>query len=267
MKHVVITGSTRGIGFGLAKYFIKYGNKVTINGRKKESVTKAISELKLLADNTHIQGFTGNASEFNEIKDLWENAEKGFGKIDIWINNAGIDQERLLLWDVSESGIKDIINLNITGTILACKLVFERMKKQGSGQIYNMEGFGSNGMMMKKLTVYGTTKRAVRYFSRSLALEAKGTPVKVGTIAPGMVMTDLLLKTAQGDSEEAGNNRKIFNILADDVDTATEPIVKQILSNKNKNLHINRMGKFKVMYRFMFFWARRKDFFENATLY
>jgi len=262
MKHIVITGSTRGIGFGLAKYFLKYGNKVSLNGRNKKSVDNAISKLKDFYPDGAIQGYQGDVTNNDDIINLWEKAYTGFGEIDIWINNAGTDQENELFWHVSDKGLHNIIDLNLKSTIMACKFVFNKMLKQGKGQIYNMEGFGSDGMMMNKLCLYGTTKRAVTYFTKSMAREAKDTVVNIGRISPGMVITDLLLNPVRENTEEAERTKKIFNILADDVDTATEPIVKKILGNQKNNHHIRRMTRLKVMYRFMFSWLRRKDYFN-----
>ena len=91
MKHIVITGSTRGIGFGLALEFLQLGCKVTINGRSHESVNHGLNSLKgNFPDN--VQGFPAAVENRDELETLWESAEKQFGKIDIWINNAGIDQ-------------------------------------------------------------------------------------------------------------------------------------------------------------------------------
>ena len=112
-KHIVITGSTRGIGFGLAKYFVKYGNKVSLNGRKEESVKKAISKLLKMYPEAKIQGFSGNMIMIDDITKLWNKSVEGFGEIDIWINNAGTDQENKLVWEVSEPGIQHVIDLNI----------------------------------------------------------------------------------------------------------------------------------------------------------
>ena len=84
-----------------------------------------------------------------------------------------------------------------------------------------MEGFGSDGMIRDKMTLYGTTKRAVRYFTQSMAKEASTSPVKIGTLSSGMVVTDFLLNSLKSNSKEADKAKEIFNILADHVDTVT----------------------------------------------
>ena len=251
MKHILITGSTRGIGFGLAKRFLEKGLKVTINGTTETNVIVAINKLKLLFPESKIQGFSADVSNIKEVEKLWNQAILGFGPINIWINNAGIDQSRKNSWMVDDNSINKIISTNIVGVINGSKVAFTKMLEQGEGQIFNMEGFGSDGMMMKNMTLYGTTKRAVRYFTHSMAKEADKSTVKVSTLSPGMVVTDFLINSLKENPEEAESNKRIFNILADHVDTVTAYLSKEILKNTKNNAHIAWLTKQKVMQRFI----------------
>lgn len=251
MKHVLITGSTRGIGFGLAKRFIEANLKVTVNGTSQSGVQLAVKKLRDIYPTAFVQGFSCDVSNFNEVELLWENAIKEFGTIDIWINNAGIDQARKNFGEMNERELSQIININIAGVIYGSSVAFVNMQKQGGGQIFNMEGFGSDGMIMKKMTLYGTTKRAVRYFTRSLAKEAAQTQVKIGSLSPGMVLTDILLNSLKSNPDEAESNKRIFNILADKVDSVTPFLCKKMLANTKNNTHIVWLTKGKVMGRFI----------------
>jgi len=262
MKHILITGSTRGIGFGLAKRFLEAGLRVTINGTTQPNVDMAVEKLRTMFPSGQIQGFAANVSNKNEVEALWENTSKGFDKIDIWINNAGIDQPHKKTWDIDPESIGNLIGTNITGVIHGSIVAFTGMMKQGEGQIFNMEGFGSDGMMMRNMTVYGTSKRAVRYFTRSMSKEAIHSPVRIGTLSPGMVMTDFLLKSLKENPAEAEKNKKIFNILADDVDTVTHYLSVQILKNTKNNAHIAWLTKQKVMWRFMKSLFVKRDLFK-----
>src|SRR5690554_3587672 len=208
MKHIVITGSTRGIGYGLAKEFLRRGCKVTINGTTEEGVAKALKSLEEYHPG-HVAGFAASVDSVNEMEKLWNYAENKHGEIHIWINNAGIDQVRKLFWELDEEDYNRVIRTNVIGMMNGCHVAFRHMLQQGHGQIFTMEGFGSNGMMREKMTLYGTSKSALTYFTRSLAIEAKNTPVKVGTLSPGMVATDF---TRNSYSEK---NINIFNILGD----------------------------------------------------
>lgn len=251
MEHVLITGSTRGIGFGLAQRFIEAGLRVTINGTTQNGIQEAISELSSKYPSARVQGYVCDVSNYSEVENLWEKAIKQFGNIDLWINNAGIDQSRKLVWEMNETEISQIVDINIKGVMNGSTVAFSKMLLQGGGQIFNMEGFGSDGMIMEKMTLYGTTKRAVQYFTQSLAKEAAKTSVKVGTLSPGMVLTDILLNSLKSNPAEAKSNKRIFNILADKVETVTPFLCTKMLKNTKNNTHIKWLTKSKVMMRFL----------------
>ena len=86
-----------------------------------------------------------------------------------------------------------MVNGNVTGTINGCQVVVKGMTEQGHGHIYNTYGAGSDGRIIPGMIGYGTTKSAIRYFTDSLVKELKGKPVKVGSISPGMNVTENML--------------------------------------------------------------------------
>jgi len=83
MKHILITSSTRGIGFGLAKQFIEAGHKVTINGTSESSVETAIKNLRNLYPQGMIQGFVADVRHIREVENLCDNAIKSFGGLSV----------------------------------------------------------------------------------------------------------------------------------------------------------------------------------------
>lgn len=265
MKHVLVTGSTRGIGFGLAKRFIESGLKVTINGTTQNHVDSAVEKLRNIYTDALIQGFVADVCMIHEVETLWNKAVNGFDKIDIWINNAGIDQPRINVWEIESDEIEHILKTNITGVINGSTIAFSKMLKQGGGQIFNMEGFGSDGMIMNKMTLYGTTKRAVSYFTHSLAKEAEKSIVKIGTLSPGMVVTDFLLNSLKSNPKDADKNKKVFNILADDVETVTHFLSTRILKNTKNNAHITWLTKQKVIWRFLKSLFVKRDLFKKLN--
>ncbi|WP_051633588.1 SDR family oxidoreductase [Bacillus sp. UNC41MFS5] len=228
MKHVVITGSTRGIGYGLAREFLRTGCRVMINGQSQESVDTALQSLREMYPDM-VEGYAAAVHNRDELEQLWNYAEKQFGTIDIWINNAGIDQERKYFWELDEEANDKVVHTYLKGMMNGCHVAFHHMLKQGCGQIFNIEGFGSNGMMREKMTLYGTSKSAVSYFTRSLAIEAKQTNIKVGTLSPGMVATEFLRNSLDEQ------NRKIFNILGAMVEPVKKFLAKKVLENQ-KNI-------------------------------
>ena len=255
MKHVVITGSTRGIGYGLAREFLGRGCKVTINGTTEEGVAKALAALEEQYPN-QVLGFVASVDRIDELEQLWKYAVDKHGDVHYWINNAGIDQARKLFWELEEGDYERVIRTNVIGMMNGCHVAFRHMLEQGHGQIFTMEGFGSNGMMREKMTLYGTSKSALTYFTRSLAIEAKNTPIKVGRLSPGMVATDF---TKQSYSEK---NMKVFNILGDRVEPVTEFLAEKVLANEENDASIRWLTKAKVMWRFLRAPFVKRDIFS-----
>lgn len=253
-KTIVITGSTRGIGYGLATEFLKLGHQVVINGRSIERVAKAVAELKNIYSD--VAGVTGNVNDPETHVKLTEKAVNAFGKIDIWINNAGISQPHRWFRDIDDEDIKNILEVNVYGMMLGTKTATDFMIKQGFGKIFNMEGFGSDGRMMDKLTLYGTTKRAVNYFTKSVSKEMKGSPVQIGILSPGMVRTDFLTDTKnKRTSEEAKQFKKVYDILAENRDVVTKFLAPRVLKSTKNYDRINFLTKgklFKKLIRMMF---------------
>lgn len=247
----MITGSTRGIGRGMAEEFLKRGHPVVINGTTSQSVGKAVGELIKTYPN-QVVGYQANSTDYEAMEALYDYAVEVFQVVDILINNAGISQEGGLVIDLEQSDVKKVLDININGVTNGSMVAAKRMLKQGHGQIYNMEGLGSDGMIMPKSVIYGTSKYAVTYFTKGLAKELKDSPVMVGRLCPGMVLTDLMLKSLNEskDEERVQSLRHVLNILGDTVETVTPFLVDNILKNKKNNAHINWLPKSKTAMRF-----------------
>ena len=242
MKSAVITGSTKGIGLGLARELLKRGCSVAISSRSTEIVAQEADNLRREFSADKIAECPCDVTDYSQVQALWDTAKKAFGKVDIWINNAGISLSKIMLWDVPPELIAPVVNTNMIGLMFGCQVAARGMLAQGSGQIYNMEGHGSNDMMLPGLSVYGATKRGVRYFTESLAEELKTTPVQVGAIGPGMVTTDLLIEDLRRMSPENFEQSKvIMNILADTVETVTPFLADEILKNTESGASIQWM--------------------------
>jgi NAD(P)-dependent dehydrogenase (short-subunit alcohol dehydrogenase family) len=153
----------------------------------------------------------------------------------------------------------NIIDTNVKGLMLATHIAYNRMLKQGYGAIYNMEGLGSNGRMISGLTPYGTSKRAVRYFSDAFAREVKNGHVIVGTISPGMVLTDLTLGQVRKDPLNNKQLIRIYNIIANDPETVTPFLVKKMTENKKNGAKISWLSAGKIMMSFLLAPFSKRD--------
>ncbi len=252
MKTVVVTGSTRGIGYGLADSFLAQGCQVVVSGRRQETVNQATASLSEKYRKERVYGHACDVSNYAQVQELWNAAGARFGQVDIWINNAGLGNTLTPFWELTPEQMELVVSTNVLGTMYGSKVALTGMIKQGHGALYNMEGFGSRGgRVLPGLTLYGTTKAGLAFLDKSLAAEMEGKPVIVGSILPGMVVTDLLLNQRRGKPEDWERSKRAFNILADRVETIAPWIVERVLANDQNGAHIAWLNGLKVMLRFL----------------
>lgn len=252
MKNVVITGSTRGIGLSMAIEFLRAGCNVTLSSRASTLTEAATKELIPYEGRyTYVQS---NVQEKASLQNLWDASLMYWGGIDIWINNAGQNTPHVFAWETGENYTMNVIKTNIIGMINGSQIAAAGMLKQGHGAIYSMEGLGSNKMIQPKTILYGTTKCALTYFMRGLAKELKVTGIIAGRLSPGMMLTDFITKTPDGEQSEVISDakfKKLFNILADRPDTVARFFVPKILRNTKNDAHIIWLTNKKAIWRFM----------------
>jgi NAD(P)-dependent dehydrogenase (short-subunit alcohol dehydrogenase family) len=265
MKTIVITGSTRGIGYGLAESFLDLGCAVVISGRTPERVEEAVARLSAQHDSERILGYPCDVTDFEQVQALWDAAQDRYGQIDIWINNAGISHPQTDFCDHPAERIQSVVSTNLIGTMYGSKVALLGMLERGSGEIYSLEGLGSDGRKVEGLAVYGTTKAALRYLNESLAREAKGTGVLVGALRPGMVLTDLVMRQYEDRPEELERVKPIFSLIADQVETVTPWLARRMLANNRNGAVISWLPWWKLMGRFLMSPFRKRDPFEDLA--
>ncbi len=252
MKNIVITGSTRGIGLCMAKEFLRADCNVTISGRGSSLADKLKNELSSFGE--QILYVSCDVSKADEVERLWRQSKEKWGSIDIWINNAGQNCPYEYCYETEKDYIDALIDTNIKGMIYGSQTASKNMLAQGSGQIWNMEGLGSNGMIQERTILYGTTKRALRYFTNGLARELKGTPVKAGRLSQGMLLTDFITKTPDGEKSPVIENKNfkfIFNTLGDRPETVASFFIPRILANTKNDALIAWLTNAKMIWRFI----------------
>jgi NAD(P)-dependent dehydrogenase (short-subunit alcohol dehydrogenase family) len=257
MKTVVITGSTRGIGFGLAEEFLKRGHQVVISGRSSVTVAQAVAKLAARYDIGHILAQPCEVSDYEQVQTLWDVSTARFGRVDIWINNAALSNPRKPLHQQDVERLEAVVRANLLGVMYASRVAIGGMLQQGGGQLFNMEGLGSSGPVTPGLVPYGATKSGLTYLTNGLIKELAGTAVKVGFLSPGMVVTDLL--TEGYSQEELARARRIFNILADRVETVAPFLVERVLANPKHGARITWLTTPKIAWRFATSAITRRD--------
>jgi len=252
MKNVVITGSTRGIGYAMAMEFLKAGCQVTLSGRC-EALPEATLSALLPYDGKYVY-VPCNVQSKTSLQHLWDASMTRFGRVDIWINNAGQNTPHKFLWETGESYTENIFRTNILGMIYGSQIAAAEMIRQGHGAIYSMEGLGSNNMIQPKTILYGTTKHALTYFMKGLAKELEGTGVIAGRLSPGMMLTDFITKTPDGDPSDVVSDKafkKVFNILADKPEAVASFFIPRMLANTKNDAQIAWLTSGKAAWRFM----------------
>ena len=269
MKTVVITGSARGLGLEMAKVFRKNNVNVVISDLSEEKLENAKKVLDEIKSEARVASFVCNVTKTEEIVNLIEFSKKEFETIDIWINNAGVNQPEKAIWELTEDEINLVIDVDLKGAITGSRLIMQEMEKVHNGAIYNIEGYGSNDAKMLGLSIYGTSKRAVTYFTEALAKESetRKTGVIVGKLSPGIMITDFIVN-ALGDGEKINlseKTKKVYNILGDYPDVVAKFLVEGMLKNNKNNAKIEWLTNKKAAWRFMTAGFNKRDFFgENV---
>lgn len=253
-KSFVVTGSTRGIGRGIALELLKRGHDVAISGRSAAAVEAAVRELATAAaPGARVVGSAGEVSSSADMERLWSEASKAFGKIDVWVNNAGVSHERQVIGELHAKDVSTVAHTNLTGMMFATQIAMRGMRDQpAGGVIYNMEGFGSSGRTTSGMCLYGASKYALTYFNKCLMAETRGDKVRICYLSPGIVITDLL-KRDMGSTTEAEweRTKRVYNILADRVETVTPYLAEGIIANEKAGTRVAWLTGKKAAFRFM----------------
>ena len=268
-RRIVITGSTRGIGKGLAGELLRRGHDVAISGRSQASVDAAIAQLESAASGgARVIGKACDAARLEDLQALWDLAAASFGRVDVWLNNAGYARTGARFIDTTPQQIEAMVRANVIGSMNAAQVALRGMQGQsGGGLIYNMEGFGSNGMMTPGMSLYGASKFALTYFNKALLAETGEGPVKICYLSPGIVITDLLKRDmGSNDPQDWERTKRVYNILADRVETVTPWLADGILKNQKAGARVAWLTGAKAGGRFFMSLFRKRQLITDADL-
>jgi len=185
-KNVFVTGSTRGIGLAIAKAFAQNGANIVLNGRK-EIPAELIAEIE--AFNVKCIGVSGDISDFSSAKEMIKSAQDQLGEIQVLVNNAGMNNDKLLL-RMKEEDFASVLQVNLTGTFNMTQQILKKMMKQKAGVIINISSvsglIGNVGQAN-----YAASKAGVVGFTKTVAKEAAPRGITCNAIAPGFIATDM----------------------------------------------------------------------------
>lgn len=269
MSNVVITGSSKGIGRGLAEEFIRGGHNVVISSRSQDDSRRVAAELTATGP-AKATGIACDVSVREDVQGLWDHAVASFGSVDYWINNAGYATARFLVHEVPENLVHTLIDSNLKGAVFGSQVAITGMRAQGHGALYNMLGGSFQGnRLTPNMGVYSATKAGIWQLTKYLLEENKDQGLMIGSISPGMLISDNWFEEQKHMSEEDWLKIKpILNTLCDYVETATPWIVEQVLSNREYGKRIAWMTGGKIMKRFFDakVLGRKRDLFSRYGL-
>jgi NAD(P)-dependent dehydrogenase (short-subunit alcohol dehydrogenase family) len=190
-KVAVITGGTRGLGLAIAHAYTAEGAAVVIAGRTQATIDTALASLR--SGGAQVAGFACDVSDFKQVEALGAFAAKTFGKIDIWVNNAGLSAPYGPTVSVPTASYMRVINTNIIGVYNGSMIALRHMVPNHSGKLINLLGSGDNKLKGTKYqNAYCPSKIWVRSFTSALAQENKETGIDILAFNPGLVDTDML---------------------------------------------------------------------------
>jgi 3-oxoacyl-[acyl-carrier protein] reductase len=187
MSVVLVTGSGRGIGFGIARAFAKEGHKVVLNSRKDSACLEG--SVKELEDRygANFMGICADVSEYSVACDMFAQIEKCYGPVEILVNNAGLPYFGLF-GQMSQEEISNVLADNLRTTINASHLAIPHMVREKRGCIINVTSvWGITGASCE--VIYSAAKAGVIGFTKALAKELGPSGVRVNAIACGAFET------------------------------------------------------------------------------
>ncbi|MFD1926887.1 acetoin reductase [Sporosarcina siberiensis] len=214
-KTAVITGGGQGIGKGLAKRLAKDGFALVLSDMNEEVLNATVQEFK--DQNINIASYVGDVSKPEDQKALVQTAVEHFGSVDVFINNAGIEQVAPID-NIEPEALELLFQINVFGTVYGIQAAAEQMKKQETGgKIINACSIAGH-QAMSMLAGYSATKFAVRAFTQAAAQEYAKDKITVNAYCPGIVGTGMWDRIDAGMVDYMGLEKgEAFKKFAEDI--------------------------------------------------
>ena len=208
-KVILVTGASRGIGRDIAQTLAEDGNIVIANYNKSEQMAKSLQE-QLKNKGIDIDIYKADVSKREEVSGMIKFIIEKYGKIDVLINNAGIDEIKLFT-DETDEDWNRIISNNLYSVFCTTQEVVKYMIDRKQGNVINISSiWGIVGGSCEVL--YSTTKAAIDGFTKALAKELGLSNIRVNSIAPGVIDTDMNKQLLKEDLEDLKSNTPLGKI-------------------------------------------------------
>jgi glucose 1-dehydrogenase len=231
-KVVVVTGSSRGFGFAIAESLLEAGATVAVTGRSQGVVQSTLTSLQ---PKGRVSGFVLDVRSEEQVYKLVEDVVAEFGRIDIWVNNAGYSNAAGMMLDMDPQDALDMFMSNDLGVLQCTQAIMRYMLPRKEGLLVNIYGNGSFLRPASPTGLYGATKAWITSFTRTLATELKGSGVQILGFSPGMMTTDMLtspIVVGERGKEMMKNFGFVLRFLTWSPKYAADKLVKTIADNR-----------------------------------
>lgn len=198
-KVTIITGGGRGIGEACALAFAKEGAVVCINDVERKSAEDTLNKVRALGVNGIF--VKGDVSNEEDVKTIFHNVSREFGKIDILVNNAGISP-KLPFYEITGEMFEKVQNINLKSSFLCSKEAFFYMKNNGWGRIISISSLAGLYGGINSAVHYAASKAGIIGMTKTLAKQMGKYNITVNCVAPGRIDTSMTNMLTQGQIEE-----------------------------------------------------------------
>jgi len=199
LSTAIVTGGAKGIGRAIVEELVKLGTNVVINYNTSEKQAIELKD-KLIHEGYNVDIYKADISKREEAKALVKYAKNAFGDVDILINNAGIDQWKLFI-DTTDEDWNHIVSTNLNSVFYMTQEVVKDMILKQKGCIINISSiWGITGASCE--VAYSVTKAGIDGLTKALAKEVAPSGIRVNSVAPGAIMTDMNKNLTKEEIEE-----------------------------------------------------------------
>lgn len=190
----IVTGGGSGIGQGIAKKFVEKGMLVYITGRNPEKLEQAAQGL-----GTHCRPVQLDMADLHQIPAFVQKLTAEHGRIDVLVNNAGINMKKPFT-EVTDEDFQKVLTTNLTSVFVLSREVVKVMIPQQKGCIIHISSMAAH-YGIPKIVAYSASKTALEGMTRSMAVDLSPMGIRVNSIAPGYIITPMTARAFEGDPE------------------------------------------------------------------
>lgn len=182
----LVTGSSRGVGRGIARRLAEEGAQVVMNGRDAAVLAAAVADVRSAGGD--VTGIVADVGFGQDVDRLFAEALTAYGRIDILVNNAGLSNSKGVMHflEMDEAHWDEVIRTNLKSVFLCSSRAAALMVRQTSGTIINISSFTSQ-RAHRRMAAYDATKGAIEAFTRAVALDLAPYGIRVNAVAPGTI--------------------------------------------------------------------------------